>query len=178
MYMWRNRWPVLFMRQNYWCRLPLNVPTWLLRWGIRDTRKQITSSLKLGWMRGSLRMWQLLLLIWIIRVAGISGIRTFINYLQVSNSRRIWIGIPGWELFPTMNIVINMIRVNGVAGMTSVWEPWVTGGHIYWILFTSSLNWACLMKWLWHIRKDTMITSSLILLLFFSASRSVKECHR
>ena len=65
---------------------------------------------------------------------------------MVSNSRRIWIGIPGWELFPTMNIVINMIRVNGVAGMTSVWEPWVTGGHIYWILFTSSLNWGCLMK--------------------------------
>ena len=38
------------------CRLPLNVRTWLLRWEIRDTRKQITSNLKLGWMQGSSRM--------------------------------------------------------------------------------------------------------------------------
>ena len=60
--------------------------------------------------------------------------------IQASNSRRIWIGIPGWELFLIMNIAISMIRVNGVAGMTSVWELWATGEHIYWILFTSFLN--------------------------------------
>ena len=109
---------------------------------------------------------------------GINGTLIFINFLPVSNCRKIWIGTLGSELLLITSIIRIIIWDNGVVGMILVWVHWATGEHISSTRLTNSWNWDCHTKSLCNMQKGIMITSSRILPRFSSVSRSVKECHR